>query len=270
MSKELRLRIITGFTIACGFILISLIGGMWFRLLAIVMGLCIYYEWTNITGSISLSFYEKNLRFFSFFIICFMIFMGFLKISFFLLMLYSFIDWVISIRKNRIFWHSLGIIYSVLPSISLTYLRGDNAKGLFIVLFILSVVWATDVFAYFIGRFIGGPKISSKISPSKTWSGSIGGVISSVSVGMVVFSIFYPNCFQLSLILSMMISISCQLGDLFESYVKRCFGVKHSGWFLPGHGGVMDRFDGLIFSCLLMSVISFLEIGMDCTSVLTK
>ncbi|AKK20115.1 phosphatidate cytidylyltransferase [Candidatus Liberibacter africanus] len=258
MSQELRLRIVTGFVIACSFILISLIGGIWFRLWAIMMSLCIYYEWEHITSSISLSLCEKIIGCIAFFIIFFMVVAGFFKASFVLLVLYFFIDWMVSIIKKRHFWHSLGIIYSVLPSIALSYLRGDNDEGLFIVLFVFSVVWATDVFAYIIGRFIGGPKIAPKISPKKTWSGSIGGGIGAVGVGIVFFSLLDDNCFQLACILSLILSISCQLGDFFESYIKRHFGVKQSGWFLPGHGGIMDRFDGLIFACLLMSVFSFM------------
>ncbi|ACT57247.1 phosphatidate cytidylyltransferase [Candidatus Liberibacter asiaticus] len=268
MLQELKWRIVTGLVMACSFILISWIGGIWFRLWTMVMSLCIYYEWKIITGSVSLSLSEKILGLFTFFLVFFMIITGFFKSAFFLLMLYSFIDWMISIMKNRAFWRALGVVYSGLPSIALSSLRGDDAKGCVIVFFVLSVVWATDIFAYFIGRFVGGPKIAPKISPRKTWSGSIGGLFCGVGVGVALLSFFCANCFELALAVSILLSVSCQLGDLFESYIKRYFGIKQSGWLLPGHGGVMDRVDGLVFSCFLMSAISFFGIATEMIGVL--
>ncbi|KGB27956.1 phosphatidate cytidylyltransferase [Candidatus Liberibacter solanacearum] len=258
MSQELKLRIITGFLMACSLILIAWIGGIWFRLCMIMMGLCIYYEWLHITNSLFLSLGEKIMRFIVFSFVLYMIISGFFKLAACLLILYSFVDWMISRVKSRGFWHSLGIVYSGLPPIAFASLRGNGFEGFVIVFFILSVVWSTDVFAYFVGRAIGGAKIAPNISPGKTWSGSLGGLFFGVGIGVALLSWFYSNSLQSAWVLSMMISISCQLGDLFESYVKRCFGVKQSGWLFPGHGGVMDRFDGLIFSCLTISVISFL------------
>ncbi|MBL0848708.1 MAG: CDP-archaeol synthase [Candidatus Liberibacter ctenarytainae] len=256
MSQELKQRVVTGFLIACVFVLASCIGGVLFCLLVLAMGLCIYYEWSNITNSFAISFGEKILGSLVFCFVSYMTIVGFLKEAVILLVLYAAVDLFFSIVKKRSLWNFLGILYSGLPAIAMVSLRGDGVKGFMAIIFVLSVVWSTDVFAYFIGRCVGGPKIAPRISPGKTWSGSIGGFFCSIIVGVSILSYFLSGGLQSAIVLSTIISISCQLGDLFESFVKRCFCVKQSGWFLPGHGGIMDRVDGLVFACLIISIFN--------------
>jgi phosphatidate cytidylyltransferase len=122
-------------------------------------------------------------------------------------------------------------------------------------LFIFAVVWATDIFAYFIGRAIGGPKLAPPISPGKTWSGAIGGTLASVLAGLaVVYLAGEPVGFGLVAVI-LLLSIASQIGDLFESWIKRRFGVKDSSRLIPGHGGVMDRVDGLVSACFVAFLV---------------
>lgn len=141
---------------------------------------------------------------------------------------------------------ALGIFYVGLPVLALLLLRSHPA-GFRVTLWTMAVVWACDSGAYFAGRAIGGPKLLPKISPNKTWAGAIGGIIAAVAF-TVAFVLLNPDMgIGLAMILmSPFLAILAQLGDLFESHLKRVAGVKDSGNILPGHGGLLDRLDGLV------------------------
>ncbi|MDB5716757.1 MAG: phosphatidate cytidylyltransferase [Sphingomonas bacterium] len=150
-----------------------------------------------------------------------------------------------------------GILYAGLPALSLLYLR-DQPQGLGIALWTLAIVWATDIGAYFAGRSIGGPKLSPLISPNKTWSGLIGGMIAALAVGYAITLILaLPRPL---LFLGPAMAVLAQLGDLFESWLKRRAGVKDSGRLLPGHGGVLDRLDGLVPVAVMIASLLMLDI----------
>mgnify|MGYP003634327564 CR=1 FL=1 len=147
---------------------------------------------------------------------------------------------------------SLGIFYAGLPALSVLYLRGiDN--GLLILFWTLALVWATDIGAYFSGRAIGGPKLAPTYSPNKTWAGLIGGVIVTALFSFALH-VYFQLPFRLVL-LSIPLAVLAQMGDLFESQMKRRAGVKDSGTIFPGHGGVMDRLDGLIPVAPVVAII---------------
>ncbi|VAV96365.1 Phosphatidate cytidylyltransferase [hydrothermal vent metagenome] len=136
-----------------------------------------------------------------------------------------------------------GIFYAGLPALAILYLHGSE-NGLLMVFWTLALVWATDIGAYFTGRAVGGPKLAPKYSPNKTWAGLIGGVVVSALFSFALH-VYFQLTFQMVL-LSIPLAILAQMGDLFESQMKRKAGVKDSGTVFPGHGGVMDRLDGLI------------------------
>lgn len=125
-------------------------------------------------------------------------------------------------------------------------------------LWLIAVVAATDIGGYFAGRFIGGPKIFPRISPKKTWSGTVGGWV----MAMVVSGIFLANGYgsPALLLLTLLVSIASQAGDLAESSMKRRAGVKDSSNLIPGHGGLLDRFDGLLGGCLMIGILSFFDL----------
>lgn len=145
-------------------------------------------------------------------------------------------------------WMPGGIVYASVLGIGLIAVRISPDYGLLAVVFLLAVVWATDSGAYFVGRYVGGPKLWPRISPKKTWSGVFGGLFGAVGIGFLIATMSeIPITFQL-IVVAFVLSVACQLGDLFESWVKRRFGAKDSGSIIPGHGGVMDRVDGLVFA----------------------
>ncbi len=138
---------------------------------------------------------------------------------------------------------TFGLAYAGLPAIALIWLRA-LPWGFELLVWVLAVVIATDVFAYFSGRLIGGRKLAPKISPGKTWSGLAGGMAAALVIGWLVARHFaLPDWLGLS---GAAMAALAQSGDLFESWLKRRAGVKDSGMLLPGHGGVMDRIDGLL------------------------
>lgn len=139
-------------------------------------------------------------------------------------------------------WNATGIAYITIFASSLIYLRNlENGFG--IVLLMLFLVWATDIAAFFTGKALQGPKICTKISPNKTWSGLAGGMIAAGFVGALA-SVFIPMSTLSLIAIGMLLAIVAQIGDFFESWVKRSFGVKDSGNIIPGHGGLLDRLDG--------------------------
>ena len=128
--------------------------------------------------------------------------------------------------------------------------------GLNNLLLIITIVAASDVGGYFFGRVIGGPKIYEFISPNKTWAGSIGGILLALLVSLSLSS-FFDYAFLQIILLASMLAVSAQAGDFFESWLKRKFKVKDSGFLLPGHGGIFDRLDGLLAAVLVYGAFMY-------------
>jgi phosphatidate cytidylyltransferase len=160
-------------------------------------------------------------------------------------------------------WEASGVAYAALSGFSLAYLRDDNHSGLIAILFLFAVVWATDIAAYFVGRAVGGPKLAPSISPGKTQSGALGGAVGGVVAGLLLaIAAGAGNLVQLGLV-ALALSIVSQIGDLFESWVKRRHGCKDSSNLIPGHGGVMDRVDGLVAAAFALYVIGWIAAGAE-------
>jgi phosphatidate cytidylyltransferase len=160
-------------------------------------------------------------------------------------------------------WRPAGILYCATLGFGLLLLRQAPEHGLAAVLFVFAVVWLTDTGAYFAGRAIGGPKLLPAISPKKTWAGAVGGLVAGLVAGFIVaICSGIPLTIQLGIV-AVLLSVASQLGDLFESWVKRRFGAKDAGTIVPGHGGLMDRVDGLIFGVGLALLIGWLHGGPD-------
>lgn len=150
-------------------------------------------------------------------------------------------------------WKAAGFIYALLPALSLLWIRDRAPQGLELLLWIFIVTWTTDIGAYFAGRAIGGPKLAPRISPNKTIAGLVGGVISASLAGYA-----WVELTSLSAALFWLapgFALAAQAGDLFESWIKRKAGVKDSGNWLPGHGGALDRLDGLVVVATLTAVV---------------
>ncbi len=161
-------------------------------------------------------------------------------------------------------WLPSGIVYAAVLGIGIMAIREAPEYGFAALFFVLAVVWATDSGAYFAGRLIGGPKLSPVISPKKTWSGAIGGLAAAVLAGCAAARLTQDVPLTVPLIaVAIVLSVFCQAGDLFESWVKRRFGAKDSGSLIPGHGGIMDRVDGLIFATASAAGIGAVHGGAD-------
>lgn len=153
-------------------------------------------------------------------------------------------------------WKAAGFIYALLPALSLLWIRDRAPHGLELLLWIFIVTWTTDIGAYFAGRAIGGPKLAPKISPNKTVAGLVGGMVSAALAGYA-----WAELTSLSAVLfwlAPLLALAAQAGDLFESWMKRKAGVKDSGNWLPGHGGALDRLDGLV---VVATLTAALQIG---------
>lgn len=151
--------------------------------------------------------------------------------------------------------------YVVLPAIALVWLRLDPEFGRLAIFWLLFVVWATDTFAYFAGRGFGGPKLAPRLSPNKTWAGLIGGMVGAAMVGFVAAGWFSLGSPVLLALVSALLAVVAQGGDILESALKRRAGVKDSGKLIPGHGGILDRVDGLITAALVAGIIAILHMG---------
>ncbi len=148
-------------------------------------------------------------------------------------------------------WMAGGAFYLGLPQLALLWLRGQGAPPLF---WLLLVVWATDIGAYAAGRAIGGPKLWPSVSPKKTWAGLLGGMVAAAAAGAGVAHYSGASVVLLAGI-SAALAVVAQAGDLAESSVKRYFGVKDSSGLIPGHGGVLDRLDGLLAASPVVAVL---------------
>ena len=154
--------------------------------------------------------------------------------------------------QGRRAWAAAGTVYAGLLVIAVLVLRFSFPFGSRSIVWLFATVWSTDVFAYFGGRLIGGPKLWPRMSPSKTWSGTASGVAAGALIGTFVALRDLPGPTSILAVftLTLVTAIISQCGDIFESAVKRRFGVKDSGRLIPGHGGVMDRLDGFIAAAI--------------------
>lgn len=169
---------------------------------------------------------------------------------------------VTSINPERRDWAAAGFLYAAAAEIASVLVRLDPVKGFAALMFVLLIVWVTDTGGYFAGRGIGGPKLWPRVSPKKTWAGAVGGLAASLAVA-AGFAAFGLGRAGPLLVLSGVLSIVSQLGDLFESAVKRRFGVKDSSHIIPGHGGLMDRLDGYVAVVVVAALLGFLRGGAD-------
>jgi phosphatidate cytidylyltransferase len=253
--SELRLRIISALALAALAFAAVWAGGTPFAIFISMMAFIVFVEWTEIAG---LSAFE-NVRLVASvaMLLPMLILIGFGGGSALVALLVCGIATYFvcqSTTRETANWTAAAVVYCGLAAIALVGLR-NSENGIALILLLFAVVWGTDIGAYFVGRRLGGPKLAPKISPGKTQSGAIGGLVIAVVAALAVNSFFdiYPAA--LVVFIAVIVSIISQIGDLFESYLKRRFGVKDSGTILPGHGGMFDRVDGLMPAAIALFLI---------------
>jgi phosphatidate cytidylyltransferase len=160
-------------------------------------------------------------------------------------------------------WLAGGIIYAGALPLACILLRADPRYGFVAIVLLFAVTWGTDVLAYFIGRLVGGPRLWRRVSPNKTWSGAIGGAAGAIVAGLGVIHMAQIANSLAVVGLALLLSAASQAGDLFESALKRRFGVKDASHIIPGHGGIMDRLDGFLAAAALAAIIGIARGGIE-------
>jgi len=166
-----------------------------------------------------------------------------------------------TMEREHMVWRIVGLMLFGALITSLMAMRGTGTAGIWAGLYLGTVVWMTDSAAFFAGRQIGGEKLAPDISPSKTWSGALGGLALGTGAGLLVWLWLTDSPIWIGILLSATISVLAQAGDLAESAIKRFFRIKDSGDIIPGHGGLMDRLDSLTFGVFLVVIVGATHAG---------
>jgi phosphatidate cytidylyltransferase len=155
-------------------------------------------------------------------------------------------------------WVVTGLGYVLIAGAALLWLRSAPDVGRANILFLLIVVWSSDVGAYVVGRLIGGPRLAPRISPAKTLSGAVGGLLAAVAAGMFAAHVLANGSPWRAIAVAAVLGVVAQGGDLLESFVKRRLEVKDSGHLIPGHGGLFDRLDALLAAAPVAALLALI------------
>jgi phosphatidate cytidylyltransferase len=261
--RDLRLRSLAAAVLAPAILLVAWLGGTWFELAAMALGLVTALEWCRMVfrddrGQVVIHVASAvlaapvSLR---------------LGADWALALICVF--WAVSLGRvwtsgdQLSAWRILGVPYVSLPPLAFVTLRADPAFGLTAILMIFAVVWSADSAAYFAGRAIGGPRLVPAVSPNKTWAGLAGAVVAGTLAGLVVAGLAgLPRLPAIGLLSAALAAIE-QAGDLFESAAKRACHTKDAGSLIPGHGGLLDRADGLIAAACAAALLGAWRGGFD-------
>lgn len=260
-STELSTRVVSAIVMIAAALLAAYWGGWPFALFWLAAGLAVMLEWTTMTGARPLRPVQAVLG------------LGLAGLTLLLLTEASFglfvaaalvfpaVATLITQGMAHKVWVASSFPYAAIIALVPPIVREHPHLGILGLLWMFAVVWATDIAAYFTGRALGGPKLCPPISPKKTWSGFLGGVIAAALSGVLVawigetYGLGLPLGLPGMAVLSIVASIASQIGDLGESALKRHCDVKDSSHLIPGHGGVMDRLDGFWAVCLIVALI---------------
>jgi phosphatidate cytidylyltransferase len=257
MSKwaDLRLRLFS-ILVLLPFVLASILaGGTWFAIFAIATGVLIAYEFTTIA-------FKGNAQQFALSVIAvvsagLLTHEGHIGAGLIAIVLLAAVSIALAVGDMSI-WKIIGVPYVALPILALLVLRDDPLGGLSAILWCALIVWVADIMAYFAGRIIGGPKLAPVLSPKKTWAG-LGGAVVGAALASGLFASYMDLSVWVLVGLSVAFAILEQGGDILESALKRSHGVKDSGDLIPGHGGILDRVDGLMAVVLAAAAVGYLR-----------
>ena len=258
-SRNLLMRVMAALVLAPLAIAIAYAGGWLWAALVTLAAIGLYVEWLMIVGGAR----EKRVvasGVAALAIAGFCLASGRLDAS--LVVLALGLGAVALLSPERRQWNATGFVYAAAAQLASILVRFDQTSGFAALMLVLLVVWVTDIGGYFAGRGLGGPKLWPRVSPKKTWAGAIGGFAASLVIAAGAAALGAGKTGPL-LLLGAALSVASQLGDLFESAVKRRFGVKDSSHIIPGHGGLLDRLDGFVAAVVLAAIFGVLRGGVD-------
>lgn len=254
-KSSLGLRILSALVMIPVALLLFYLGGWVLAAVLLIVGILMYHEWLGMTGG-------------EFLVTGSVLAMGLLATLALVVLGRMDVAWLVALatvpataaaaaaRGRSAPWAAAGALYVIGPLVAILWLRVHHPQGLAFAYWLLAVVWATDTGAYLVGSRLGGPRLAPRISPRKTWSGLFGGMLVAALVAAVLGSVLGLALEPLALaLLGAALAAWSQMGDLTESAVKRRFGVKDSGSIIPGHGGILDRVDGLVFAAPAVALI---------------
>jgi phosphatidate cytidylyltransferase len=258
-SGELAKRVASGIVMAALAIGAAVFGGWPFVLFWAAAALVVFFEWSALVADGALPVRVAG----GAGLLIAALAAGFAQLAVALVALAGAAAVVAGLSRHQRLWSAGGIAYAGAVLLAPVVLRRDPELGLRAIIFLFAVVWATDILGYFIGRAIGGPKLAPGISPNKTWSGAIGGAFGALAAALAVTQVAGAAVLVPEACVALVLSVVAQAGDLFESLIKRRFGVKDAGHMIPGHGGLMDRLDGFLAAAGVAALVGLMRRGPD-------
>jgi phosphatidate cytidylyltransferase len=258
-SRNLLMRVAAALVLAPLAIAAAYAGSWWWIVPVTLLAIGLFVEWLTVVGSArEIGVTAAGVVALAIAGLC----LGFARIELALAALALGVAATALLSSRQRGWTSGGFLYAGAAQMASILVRLDPATGFVALVFVMLVVWVTDIGGYFAGRGIGGAKLWPRVSPNKTWAGAIGGFGASLVVAAGFAALDLGQAWPL-LMLAAVLSVVAQLGDLFESAVKRRFGVKDSSHIIPGHGGLMDRLDGFVAAMVLAAIFGLLRGGVD-------
>jgi phosphatidate cytidylyltransferase len=258
-ARNLVMRVVVALVLAPVAIAIAYAGGWPWTVLVTLAAIGLYVEWLTIVGV------ARETRVVATGVVALAIAgfcLGLGRLDASLLALVLGLAGAALLASQQRIWTAAGFCYAAAAQVASVLVRLDQTHGFLALMLILLVVWVTDIGGYFAGRGIGGPKLWPRVSPKKTWAGAIGGFAASLVVSGTFAALGFGGTGPL-LLWGAALSVVSQLGDLFESAVKRRFGVKDSSHLIPGHGGLLDRLDGFVAAVVVAAIFGLLRAGPD-------
>jgi phosphatidate cytidylyltransferase len=243
-ARNLQQRVASGIVMVLIALAVVYSGSLPFALLVIAIGLIMSWEWGHmirgIPGDAGFNAHAVSVA-----VGVMMAVIGYPGLALAVLCVGALIVYAMTVTTHPAL-SAGGVVYVGLASLSMVWLRCDPAHGFAAIVFLFLIVWTTDTMAFAIGRAVGGPKLWLSISPNKTWSGFLGGISSSALLSACYAGVVTGASSWRLFVIGLVLGIVAQGGDLAESALKRRVGVKDASNFIPGHGGVMDRMDGIV------------------------
>jgi phosphatidate cytidylyltransferase len=256
LGSDFRTRVVSGLGMGAVAALFIFSGATAFSILVVVVALLLSWEWGRLVhgrdADVVVAIHVGAAG-----VAAVLAAFGFVGLGLLALPIGAILAMLLSLGRNSVF-SALGVFYAGLPAVTMIWLRSDATLGLLAIIFVIVIVIASDTAGFLSGRVLGGPRLWPRISPNKTWAGMIGALVASSIIG-ALFWFAVPGASAVRLAATgVVLSLAAQGGDLAESAIKRRFGAKDSGSLIPGHGGVMDRVDGLVAAAAVVGLATFL------------